>query len=99
MKKLLLTSLCFIALFINAVFAQNKTVTGTVTAKDDGLPLPGVSIRITGTTIGTQTGANGQFTLSAPASAKTLVFSFIGYLPQTVEIGSGPVNVMLAPNN
>jgi TonB-linked SusC/RagA family outer membrane protein len=99
MKKLLLTSLCFIALFINAVFAQNKTVTGTVTAKDDGLPLPGVSVRITGTTIGTQTGANGQFTLSAPASAKTLVFSFIGYLPQTVEIGSGPVNVMLAPNN
>ena len=99
MKKLLLTSLCLVVLFISGVYAQNKTVTGTVTAKDDGLPLPGVSVRITGTTIGTQTGANGQFVLSVPASAKTLVFSFIGYTTTSVEIGTGPVNVALATNN
>lgn len=99
MKKLLLTSLCLVVLFISGVYAQNKTVTGTVTAKDDGLPLPGVSVRITGTTIGTQTGANGQFVLSVPASAKTLIFSFIGYTTTTVQIGAGPVNVALTTNN
>ncbi|MDB5061950.1 MAG: SusC/RagA family TonB-linked outer membrane protein [Mucilaginibacter sp.] len=95
MKKLLLTSWCCIMLSINVIYAQNKSVTGKVIAKDDGLPLPGVSVGVPGTTIGTQTSGSGQFTLSVPASAKTLVFSFIGYAAQTVEIGSGPINVAL----
>ncbi|QEC75968.1 SusC/RagA family TonB-linked outer membrane protein [Mucilaginibacter ginsenosidivorax] len=98
MKKLLLTALCLVVLFANAVLAQNKTITGTVISKDDGLPLPGVSVRVSGTTIGTQTGANGQFTLSVPGTAKSLVFSFTGFTSQTVEIGSSPIKVMLAIN-
>lgn len=95
MKKLLLASWCLFMLFISVVHAQNKTVTGRVTSKDDGLPLPGVSIRVTGTTIGTQTNANGQFVLNVPSSAKTLGFSFIGYASKSVEIGSGPLTVVL----
>src|SRR5882757_8291931 len=87
MKKLLLVSLCFLVLSITQVFAQNRTVTGTVTAKDDGLPLPGVSVKVKGTTRGTQTGASGKFTLSVPANA-TLTFSFIGYASQDVAVGS-----------
>jgi hypothetical protein len=66
MKKLLLVSLCFLVLCITQVFAQNRTVTGTVTAKDDGLPIPGVTVKIKGTNVGTPTDVNGKFSLSAP---------------------------------
>ncbi|GAA4324292.1 SusC/RagA family TonB-linked outer membrane protein [Mucilaginibacter gynuensis] len=88
MKKLLLVSLCFLMLCVTQTFAQNRTVTGTVTAKEDGLPIPGVSVKVKGTTIGTQTGANGKFTLSVPASAKTLQISFIGFATVESDISS-----------
>lgn len=78
MKKLLLVSLCFLMLCITQVFAQNRTVTGTVTAKEDGLPIPGVTVKVKGTNIGTQTNTAGKFTLSVPQNA-VLTFSFIGY--------------------
>jgi len=85
MKKLLLVSLCLLVLSMTQVFAQNRTVTGTVTAKDDGLPIPGVTVKVKGTTIGTQTNAAGKFSLSIPENS-TLVFSFISY--ETQEISS-----------
>ncbi|MES2064651.1 MAG: SusC/RagA family TonB-linked outer membrane protein [Bacteroidota bacterium] len=96
MKKLLLVSLCFLMLCITQVYAQNRTITGTVTSKDDGLPLPGVSVTVSGTTNGTQTNASGKYSLSVPASAKSLTFSFIGFQAHTSSIGSsGSVNVAL----
>ncbi|MFA6245998.1 MAG: SusC/RagA family TonB-linked outer membrane protein [Mucilaginibacter sp.] len=96
MKKLLLVSLCFLMLCITQVFAQNRTITGTVTSKDDGLPLPGVSVTVSGTSIGTQTNASGKFSLSVPASAKSLSFSFIGFQKQeSVISASGVVNLSL----
>jgi TonB-linked SusC/RagA family outer membrane protein len=94
MKKLLLVSLCFLVLCMTQVFAQNRTVTGTVTAKDDGLPIPGVTVKIKGTNIGTPTDVNGKFSISAPANA-TLVFSFIGYASQEVSARSGTLRVVL----
>jgi TonB-linked SusC/RagA family outer membrane protein len=98
MKKLLLASLCFLAIFISQAYAQNRTVTGTVTSKDDGLPLPGVSVKVTGTSIGTQTNANGRFTLSVPSTARSVDFTFLGYLPFTATIGNGPINVSMSTN-
>lgn len=77
MKKLLFTSLCFL-LFTTQLIAQSRTVTGTVSAKDDGSPLPGVSVKIKGTSFGAQTNVNGKFSLSVPDDA-VLEFSFIGY--------------------
>ncbi|MCD8741529.1 SusC/RagA family TonB-linked outer membrane protein [Mucilaginibacter roseus] len=88
MKKLLLVSLCFLLLCVTQTFAQNRTVTGTVTSKDDGLPLPGVSVTVSGTTIGTQTNAAGKFSISVPANAKSLRFSFIGFESQDASIGT-----------
>ncbi len=83
-------------LCITQVYAQNRTITGTVTSKDDGLPLPGVSVTVSGTTNGTQTNASGKYSLSVPASAKSLTFSFIGFQAHTSSIGSsGSVNVAL----
>jgi TonB-linked SusC/RagA family outer membrane protein len=80
MKKLLLVSLCFLLLCLTQVYAQNRTITGTVKAKEDGLPLPGVSVRVKNSTIGTQTNASGKYTLPGVPANATLVFSFIGYL-------------------
>jgi TonB-linked SusC/RagA family outer membrane protein len=96
MKKLLLVSLCFLVLSITQVFAQSRTVTGTVRAKDDGQPIPGVTVKIKGTAIGTQTNAAGKFTISVPPGA-ILQFSFIGYAnvelpasdPMVVNLGAG----------
>ncbi len=87
----------FILLFVAVTaVAQDRTVTGRVTAKEDGLPLPGVSVKVKGSTSGTQTGADGRFTLKAAASAQALQFSFIGYTTQEVGIpASNTVNVVL----
>ncbi|MFD0795210.1 SusC/RagA family TonB-linked outer membrane protein [Mucilaginibacter litoreus] len=95
MKKLLLVSLCFLSLFVTQVYAQNRTITGTVTSKDDGLPLPGVSVTVPGTTIGTQTSSTGKYSLAVPATAKSLSFSFVGYERQEVAIGGNVVNAIM----
>ena len=95
MKKLLLASLCFLLLSITQVFAQNRTITGTVTAQEDGLPIPGVTVKVKGTTVGTQTSASGKFTLSVPENA-VLIFSFIGYAQQEVPVRGAVVNARLA---
>ncbi|SDT60715.1 TonB-linked outer membrane protein, SusC/RagA family [Mucilaginibacter mallensis] len=96
MKKLLLVSLCFLMLSITQVFAQNRTVTGTVTAKDDGLPIPGVTVRVKGSTGGVVTNSAGKYSISAPAGA-TLQFSFIGYNALAVAPKGGVQNVSLEP--
>jgi len=95
MKKLLQSLFILLFVAVTAV-AQDRTVTGRVTAKEDGLPLPGVSVKVKGSTSGTQTGADGRFTLKAAASAQALQFSFIGYTTQEVGIpASNTVNVVL----
>lgn len=96
-----ITSL-FLLFFVTIhAFAQDRVITGTVTAKEDGLPIPGVSVLVVGTKIGTQTGINGQFTLKVPESGKQLEFSFIGYGVQRVDVGSDKreVNVTLITNS
>jgi TonB-linked SusC/RagA family outer membrane protein len=99
MKKLLLVSLCFLVLCVTQVFAQNRTVTGTVTAKDDGLPIPGVTVKIKGTDIGTPTDVNGKYSISAPTGS-TIVFSFISFSSQEVLVGSQSViNISLASSS
>lgn len=99
MKRKLLFILCIsLTTFIQA-FAQNRTLTGTVTGKDDNLPIPGASVTVPGTQVGTQTNDYGKFTIKVPASAKSLAFSFVGYKNATVEIGSGDViNIALETN-
>src|ERR1700758_3945525 len=96
MKKLLLVSLCFLMLCVTQVFAQNRTITGTVTAKEDGLPIPGATVKVKGTQTGTQTNSAGKFTLSVPSGA-TIVVSFVGYTAQQVVVGTqSTINVSLA---
>lgn len=72
---------------IGLATAQTQRVTGTVTAEEDGLPVVGASILVKGTTVGTITDIDGNFTLSnIPASAKVLQISYIGMQSQEVAI-------------
>ncbi len=84
------TFLCVILIFsgLQVAFAQQKTVTGKVTAKDDGSTLPGVTVVVKGTTIGTVTDVNGKYTLTVPAKHDVITFSFVGMKPQDVTIGT-----------
>ncbi len=102
MKKLLLIWAMILA-FVSVIQAQNsisvRQVTGRVTSVEDGSALPGVTISIKGTARGTQTDANGNYTLSA-ASNTTLVFSFVGLNTQSVSVGNQSViNVALSTDS
>ena len=87
----------FLLLFLAfQAMAQERTVTGTVTDKTDGLPLPGVSVKVKGTNIGTSTGGDGRFSVRVPQGSTALILTYIGYSTQEASIGSnGVVNVQL----
>lgn len=74
----------------SVVEQQDKIVTGVVRDKQ-GVPLPGVSIIVKNTSIGTVTDPEGRFTLTVPENARTLVFSFVGMKLQEVPIGNQSV--------
>ncbi|MEB3323390.1 MAG: TonB-dependent receptor plug domain-containing protein, partial [Synechococcaceae cyanobacterium] len=72
------------------VMAQERTVSGKVTTPDEG-GLPGVNIFIQGTTIGTISDLDGSFKLTVPGPDAVLVFSSVGYVTQTITVGSQTV--------
>ena len=74
-------------LFISNAFAQNVTITGVVTDAADRSAIPAVSIVVKGTTTGTQTDANGRYSIAAPANS-TLVFTYIGYTTREVPVNN-----------
>ncbi len=83
-------------LLTGVLYAQDKTVTGTVTAAEEGA-LPGVNVLLKGTSTGTVTDLDGNFRLSVPEAGGTLVFTSIGYASQEVEIGNqSSININLA---
>jgi TonB-linked SusC/RagA family outer membrane protein len=87
MKRILQT--CFLFLLVLSSIASNaqdKKITGKVTSSDDGLPLPGVSVKVTGSNLGTQTDVNGNYSILVPTTAKSLQISFIGFVSQTVSV-------------
>lgn len=66
---------------------RTSTVTGTITAEDDGLPVVGASVLIKGLNLGTITDVNGKFKFSnVPNSARTLQISYVGMITQTVAL-------------
>ena len=85
--------MCMGLLFMQA-WAQNRTITGKVT-DEKGAPLVGASITVKGTKIGTTANEQGNFSLSVPATAKTLVISSVGLESQEVNITGNTINVQL----
>ncbi|HVS92566.1 MAG TPA: SusC/RagA family TonB-linked outer membrane protein [Mucilaginibacter sp.] len=99
MKKSLLLILCISLAAITQVYAQNHTLTGIVTGKDDGLPIPGVTVKIKGTSTGTQTNVEGKYVLQVP-DGSTITVSYIGYETQTINVGTRKViDVMLVSSS
>ncbi|MCH7412119.1 TonB-dependent receptor [Belliella sp. R4-6] len=95
LKSILLLWLVYLGLFSFSIAQQDKTVRGVV--KDEiGDGIPGVSVLIKGTTIGTVTDLDGNFVLSAPSSAETILFSYLGFKKQELPILSSNMEVVLS---
>lgn len=78
-----------------SVMAQELTIKGKVSG-DKGAPVPGVNVLIKGTTKGTTTDAEGSYSVSVPSGTQTLVFSFIGFVTQEINVaGRSVINVDL----
>src|SRR5260221_2560489 len=88
MGRRLLLFFVFLVGIGGAAMAQEKTITGKVTSKEDGQPVAGANIVVQGTTKGTTTDVDGNFKFTVDASDVNLVISFIGYKTQTISIGS-----------
>lgn len=83
-------------LLTTVAWSQSRTVTGKVASSDDGSALPGVNVIEKGTSNGTATDADGNFTINVAENA-TLVFSFVGYATQELPVGAQTtINVNLA---
>lgn len=96
MKSRFLLTVFFLALTTVFAMAQDRVITGTVTAADDGSKLPGVSIIVKGTTTGTVTNTEGTYSLKVPGDATTLIYSYVGYVKKEVALGgSNVINVSL----
>ncbi|MFS4447930.1 SusC/RagA family TonB-linked outer membrane protein [Maribacter sp. 2307UL18-2] len=94
LKQCFLTGLFLVLLSMQSAMAQ-QTVTGTVTDETGG-PVPGANIVVQGTTDGTQTDFDGNFTIDVSSNA-VLVFSYLGYATQNVTVGNQTtINVQLA---
>ncbi len=92
MKKLLLMIVLFVFAGVTTLFAQTRVITGSITSAVEGEgPIPGVTVQVKGTTIGVSTDINGSYSITVPANATTLVFSYIGMKSQEVAIGNRTV--------
>ncbi len=82
---------CFSFVLASNAWAQERIVSGKVTAQEDGSSLPGVNVVLKGTTNGVVTNTDGNYQLSVPESGGTLVLSFIGFTTQEINIGQRAV--------
>ncbi|MEO5570502.1 MAG: SusC/RagA family TonB-linked outer membrane protein [Bacteroidia bacterium] len=96
MRKTITLFALMLAFFTQHVFAQQRTISGTVTSKEDTKGIPGVSVVVVGTTNGTTTDIDGKFNLTVDSTAKQIKFSGIGLMEQTVDLGaSNQLNIVM----
>ncbi|MCU4176900.1 SusC/RagA family TonB-linked outer membrane protein [Carboxylicivirga sp. N1Y90] len=94
--KTFFMALLLLCVSVGSLLAQSRNISGTVTGKTDGIPIPGVSVFVKGTTVGTITMPDGTYSLSVPEESEIIVFSFVGMIAQEVSIGDQQViNVAL----
>ena len=98
MKKRFLFMLFFLFFLMGIAWSQTGTVKGTVTSGEDGLPVVGASVLVKGTTIGTITDVDGRFSIqNLPASAPTIVVSFVGMKSQELPVSQEEMEIVLNP--
>lgn len=90
MSKVLASMLLLFAAisWVGDLQAQTREITGIVTSETTGEPVVGAAVLVEGTTVGTATGANGEYTISVPAGATTLVVNYLGYEDASAQIGT-----------
>lgn len=89
--------LCIAGSMFQGVLAQNLTVTGVV-IDQEGIPLPGVTIRTPGATVGSITTIDGKYAITNLSPGDTLVYSFVGYQTERRPVsGNATINVILQP--
>lgn len=93
--KVFLSLIAGMLFFPQLIIAQTYTISGKVTSADDGQPLPGVTVMIEGTTQGTYTDLDGEYSIDAE-SGRIIVFSSIGFAEQRLEVsGAGRFDIAL----
>lgn len=99
MKKLTVF-IALIAFFgLSLLNAQTRTVTGTVTSSEDGMGIPGVNVIVKGTTVGTATDLDGNYTINVPEGKTILTYDALGFATQEVTITGSVINVVLQSSN
>lgn len=99
MRKSMLLLVFLLIAGVNFTFAQSRTITGKVTSSQDGLGMPGVSVVVKGTQIGTTTDIDGVYTISVLPEHKALLFSFVGMVTKEIALsGEKTINVTLDPD-
>ena len=98
MKKLFLL-LTALVVAVGTLAAQNRTVSGTVTSAENGEPLVGATVMGVGTTVGTTTDMDGEFTLSLPEQVTKVSVSYVGMKTQEFTITPGKMNIVLEGDN
>ena len=88
MRKFTLILALLLMAGLQGVFAQTRVLSGTVTSSDDKQPIPGVTVVVPGTTIGTNTGMDGKYVLAVPTKYTSLTFSYVGMKTKVVAIGT-----------
>ena len=97
-RKFTLSILPILFLWASTVMAQTKDVSGKVTDSENSLTLPGVVVKLKGTSIAVATNNNGEYAIKIPSAGGTLTFSYIGYTPKEVVVTSQSViSVSLSP--
>ncbi|MDO3628206.1 TonB-dependent receptor [Mucilaginibacter sp. BT774] len=101
-RKLLTKFLIFIGMTLSIImisqqgFSQTGKISGKVSGKDDGLPIPGVTVKVKGTTQITSTNSDGSYSINA-APGNTLIFNFVGYDQKEIIVtASGTLDVALS---
>ena len=95
MRKILLLGLMLFCVASEA-FSQSRVITGTVTSVEDGMGVPGATVLVKGTTVGTATDIDGKYSINLPSGSDILVFSFVGMESQEIPVGNRTtVNVVL----
>jgi TonB-linked SusC/RagA family outer membrane protein len=97
MRKLLPLGVFLVLSF--TILAQERVVTGKVTSQEDGAPIPGVNVVVKGTSVGTATDVNGNFSVRVISDDAVLAFTFIGFIDQEITVGSrSNIVIQLAPD-
>ncbi len=99
MKKITTLLIALILFPTISVFSQTVEIRGVVTSQDDGTAIPGVTVSVKGTTMGTTTDIDGNYSMKVPPATKTLVFSYIGMKTKEIDIaGRKKIDVAMKPD-